>query len=100
MLGTDRIGHYEHVVLEFVKGLVKWPLPEIAQDKLEIAGDLVSEKASEVVGDAPVAKRVLEEVSAEYAKEDIEDHGYSEAEKANRGADASELILFGFLSVS
>ncbi|KAK5053709.1 hypothetical protein LTR84_001670 [Exophiala bonariae] len=99
MLGTDRIGHYEHVALEFVRGLVKWPLPEVAQDKLDAAGDLVSEKVSEVVGDAPVEKRILEETSAGYSKGDIEDHGYSEAEQANRGADASIWTQLGLAYV-
>lgn len=92
MLGTDRIGHWEHVILETLRGLVKWPLPEVAQDKIDAAGDLVSEKVSEAVGDNPTTKRVLEESSAEYAAQDIEDHGYQEAEKANRGVDASMLL--------
>lgn len=92
MLGTDRIGHWEHVILEALRGLVKWPLPEVAQDKIDAAGDLVSEKVSEAVGDNPTTKRVLEESSAGYAAQDIEDHGYQAAEKANRGVDASRWL--------
>lgn len=91
MLGTDRIGHWEHVILETFKGLVKWPLPTGAQQQIDAAGDLVNEKLSEAVGDVKT-KRVLEESSAEYGADDIEDHGYKEADKANRGADASTSI--------
>ncbi|ETI22393.1 hypothetical protein G647_06467 [Cladophialophora carrionii CBS 160.54] len=73
LIGTDTIGHYEHVVMEGVKNLVKWPIREAAGD---------------VVGEAEVAddKRVLDEKSEE---EVLNDHGYREAERANRGDNAS-----------
>lgn len=85
MLGTDRIGHWEHVALEYIKGLIKWPLPQAVQDQVEVAGDLVE---ATVVGDndAGAGKRILEERSDEYA---VEDHGYRSAEEANSGANAS-----------
>lgn len=99
MLGTDRIGHWEHVVIETFKGLVKWPLSTAAQEKIDAAGDLVNEKVSDAVavvgeggGDGEgEGRRVLEESSSQYRADEIEDHGYKEADKANRGADASML---------
>jgi hypothetical protein len=97
MLGTDRIGHWEHVILETFRGLVKWPLPTGAQEQIDAAGDLVNEKVSEAVGDVKT-KRVLEESSGEYGADDIEDHGYKEADKANRGADASMSLSCSFPS--
>ena len=92
MLGTDRIGHWEHVVIETFKDLVKWPLPASAQDQIDTAGDIITEKVSEAVavreGEGE-GRRILEESSSHYSADEIEDHGFKEADKANRGADAS-----------
>ncbi|KEF51158.1 uncharacterized protein A1O9_12772 [Exophiala aquamarina CBS 119918] len=96
MLGTDRIGHWEHVVMETFKSFVKWPLPTAAQEKIDTAGDLVNEA---VAGDVKSSKRMLEESSREYGVEEIEDHGYKEADKANRGADASIWTQLGLAYV-
>ncbi len=79
MLGTDRIGHWEHVVVTWVKDMVKWPLPKGAQEQVDKATD-AAESATN--GE----KRILEEKSDDYT---IEDHGYKAAEKANSGANAS-----------
>src|SRR2546421_10208291 len=38
-LGADRVGHWEHVVLSHIKGLIKWPLSRGAQDKVDGAAD-------------------------------------------------------------
>lgn len=97
MLGTDRIGHWEHVALTWIKGLVSWPFPEREREVIEGAGDLVE---AQVLGDG-AKKRILEEESrAEYksqeAKVEVEDHGYREAEQANAGSNAST-FSFRFL---
>lgn len=95
LLGTDRIGHWEHVVLETVKSWVKWPLPATAQAQIDSAGDLV-EEAVRIDGDKvaraqdAAAPRLLEEGQQEHQRDDeVEDHGYREAEAANSGANAS-----------
>src|SRR3954451_7862458 len=38
-LGTDRIGRWEHAVLSYVKGLIKWPLGPGGQDAVDGATD-------------------------------------------------------------
>ncbi|KAK5212883.1 DUF1279 superfamily [Exophiala xenobiotica] len=92
MLGTDRIGHWEHVALAWIKGVVSWPLSERTKEVVEGAGDLVE---AQVLGDG-AKRRILEEESrAEYQSPDrkamveVEDHGYKEAEQANAGSNAS-----------
>jgi hypothetical protein len=89
MLGTDRIGHWEHVVVTWFKDVVKWPLPRGAQESIDGAGDAVEEKAAE--------KRILEEESDDYT---VQDHGYKEAAKANSGANASTFsVLFSAVTI-
>lgn len=88
LMGTERIGHYEHVILSYIKGVVKWPLPQSAQDQIEGVGDVVKEKMGLEEGQG---KRILEESSEAYI---VEDHGYKQAEAANRGADASKSGVF------
>jgi N-terminal acetyltransferase 2 len=86
-LGTDTIGHYEHVVVEGVKGLLKWPIQGSKMAEL-VADEAVDEAAGgkEVEQLEQGQRRVLEEKSSE---EVINDHGYREAMKANRGDNAS-----------
>ena len=91
LLGTDRIGHWEHVILGTVKEWLKWPMPEVAKEQIDAAGDLVQTQVEQVEAKG---KRILEESSEMHRKEEeVEDHGYAEAEKANRGADASMSLL-------
>jgi hypothetical protein len=101
MLGTDRIGHWEHVALAWIKGVVSWPLSERTKEVVEGAGDLVE---AQVLGDG-AKRRILEEESrAEYQSPDrkamveVEDHGYKEAEQANAGSNASTCfpLFFSF----
>ncbi|KIW67203.1 hypothetical protein PV04_06470 [Phialophora macrospora] len=73
LIGTDTIGHYEHVIVEGVKGLLKWPIREAG-------GDVVQEV------EVTDGKRILDEKSED---EVLDDHGYREAERANRGDNAS-----------
>lgn len=92
LIGTDRIGHWEHVILSYIKGAVKWPLPKEAQDEVDEAGAVMKEKL-EIEESA--SKRVLEEKSEAYI---VEDHGYKEAEQANRGDNASTFHTYVFSS--
>lgn len=91
MLGTDRIGHWEHVVVSYFKGLLKWPVStQAAEEEIERANDAL-EKAEKVALENAAGKRILEEQSQEqYAAAELYDHGYKEAEKANSGANASK----------
>jgi len=93
-LGADRIGHWEHVVLSYVKSWVKWPLSQGGQDAVDGAVNEVERVVKEKV---PVeelredgTKRILEEDKTMV----VEDHGYKAAEKANRGVNAS-MLAFG-----
>ncbi|RMD42396.1 hypothetical protein DV735_g2719, partial [Chaetothyriales sp. CBS 134920] len=66
-LGTDRIGHWEHVIVTTVKEWISWPIHAAEGD--ESSGSDHSHDAS--------------------ADEEQVDHGYKEAEAANRGKNAS-----------
>lgn len=89
LIGTDTIGHYEHVVVEGVKGLVKWPLSAAGgAGELVVAGADGEEQQQQQAGDT--GKRILDEKSE---VEVVNDHGYNAAEKANRGDDASTFSL-------
>lgn len=90
-IGTDVIGHWEHVILGYIKAAVKWPLPRSGQDEVESSSQAVEAGARRHLdlpgGEAPA--RILEENGAAYG---IEDHGYREAEQANQGENASTSI--------
>lgn len=86
LLGTDRIGHWEHVIVSYVKGLALWPVQGNTEEHVE--GTAHDAEAT--------IKRPLEEVregQQRILEEDdtyvVTDHGYKEAEKANRGSNAS-----------
>lgn len=89
MLGTDRIGHWEHVALSWIKGVVAWPFPPKQKEVLEAAGDVVE---ASIVGEVEGQRRILEEAGPEQIQQ-VEDHGYKEAEKANAGSNASEFLF-------
>lgn len=82
LLGTDLIGHWEHVIVSNVKGLLQWPISGTVQEQM---GDAVQKVVESV--DPTEGKRLLEESGSDAYT--VEDHGYREAEKANTGADAS-----------
>lgn len=104
-LGTDRIGRWEHIVLSYIKSVipeavfeVKWPWGQReVEEQVEGRGNVdrmidpadVSGKVEMEKG----RKRILEEKGLDYKHEPREeeflDHGVQEAEKANRGDNAS-----------
>ncbi|KIW91427.1 uncharacterized protein Z519_08323 [Cladophialophora bantiana CBS 173.52] len=84
MMGTETIGHYEHVVVETFKAIVKWPLQ--GSQKAEIPADGAINEATEVKEleqHGAQGGRILEQ------EEETNDHGYKAAQKANQGEDAS-----------
>ncbi|ETN45303.1 uncharacterized protein HMPREF1541_09134 [Cyphellophora europaea CBS 101466] len=86
MLGPDVVGHYEHLIVTWVKDLVKWPVSatvgDEAEEEAEQAVKQVAKPVEEVTGQE---QRILEEDEAY----EVADHGYKDAEKANSGAEAS-----------
>jgi Protein of unknown function (DUF1279) len=85
-LGTERIGRWEHVILSYVKGIVKWPMGEEGKEAVDEGPDYIKRKGplEEVTGRESKGKRLLEEEET-YV---VEDHGYNKAEKADRGEEA------------
>jgi len=87
MLGPDVVGHYEHLIVTWVKDLVKWPVSatvgDEAEEEAEQAVKQVAKPVEEVTGQE---QRILEEDEAY----EVADHGYKDAEKANSGAEASK----------
>lgn len=81
LIGADRVGHYEHIVVEWAKGVLQWPLGATAAQHVGEAVDKVAEASG-----AEDGQRVLEE---DY-------HGYKEAEKANSGSNASRWYAIHF----
>jgi len=93
LLGTDRIGHWEHIVVSKIKSFVQWPLGDDGKEKVQDVADKVKD-GMEAGGIAvPVDGRSVGESTAgqpegqHYAE--VYDHGYREAEEANTGAGAS-----------
>lgn len=77
-LGTDTIGHWEHVVVSYIKELISWPT----------SGEVPSiESAVETAKESQptTAQRLLEED----VQGEITDHGYKDALKADSGNNAS-----------
>jgi Protein of unknown function (DUF1279) len=91
-LGTERIGHWEHAILSYIKGILKWPMGEEGNGAIDEGADYVKRKGplEEVTGRELKGKRLLEEGET-YV---VEDHGYDEAEKADRGEGAGIPSLF------
>ena len=91
LLGTDRIGQWEHVVLSYVKGLIKWPLGQGGQDTIDGAANEVKRVGKETLslgGEREDGQKRILEQEPTYI---VDDHGYQEAEKANKGENASML---------
>lgn len=86
-LGTERIGHWEHAIMSYVKSIVKWPMGKEGQEKMDEGAEYVKRKVplEEVEGRAVQEKRLLEEDKTPV----MDNHGIGEAEKANRGDNAS-----------
>lgn len=81
LIGTDTVGHWEHVLVGYVKGWLQWPISGTVQESI---GDAV-DKVEEAVG-TQEGKRVLELGEEENG---VADHGVKEAEAANSGDNAS-----------
>jgi hypothetical protein len=88
-LGTDRIGHWEHVIVTWIKDTISWPLAGHQDAAQEVA------EATDKVED--VVRKPLQEVregEIRVLEEDdtyvVTDHGYKDAAKANSGDNASE----------
>jgi hypothetical protein len=91
LLGTDRIGRWEHVVMSYVKGLIKWPLGQGGQDAVDGAANEVKRVGKETLSlgeEREDGQRRILEQEPTYI---VDDHGYQEAEKANKGENASML---------
>lgn len=88
-LGTDRIGRWEHAIVDTVKGWVKAPFStaEGVKEGIDGVGDVVERDVLAPDGSAP-GKRLLEEETATQ-QQALDDHGYRAAEKANSGDNAS-----------
>lgn len=43
MLGTERVGHYEHVIVEGIKSLIRIPFPNLFQGSHDLEGPIVEE---------------------------------------------------------
>ena len=91
LLGADRIGHWEHVALSYIKSWIKWPLSQGGQDMV----DGVVMDAERVVKEKVPVEELREDGTKRLLEEEetmtVDDHGYNEAEKANRGGNASML---------
>lgn len=105
LLGTDRIGHWEHVAMGYIKKwiAVVWPQGVSYVDGAEQGGKRILEegvrKVESVVQAEGPGKRILEEggQSTEAGSQEeygVIDHGYKEAEEANRKDNASKYSDF------
>jgi len=88
LIGTDTIGHYEHVIVEGIKSVVQWPVQGSKMAEMVAEGAVDEEAGGAEVKEVErtATKRVLEEKGA---AEVINDHGFREAERANTGDNAS-----------
>ena len=107
MLGTDRIGRYEHVVVEWVKGVVPEGVREgwrewMGQMPVEIEGD--GGEGGKIVLGGEEGKKKVEGYAVVTGGDDGEvpgvgvgvagyDHGVKEAEQRNKSENASEFFL-------
>lgn len=86
-IGVDVVGHWEHEIVTWVKGFMKWPVAETvggeAEQAAEHAVEQVAKPVEQVTGQS---QRILEEDEA-YV---VTDHGYKDAAQANSGENASE----------
>lgn len=89
LIGTDTIGHYEHVVVGTVKEWLAWPLGGDVGAKV---GEVIDKAESAVMqGQGAEPSTPVEKGERILETDSVVDHGYKEAEKANRGDNASKL---------
>lgn len=91
MLGTERIGHWEHVIVSNVKSVLKWPLPEAAKQQIEGPAEMVEGAVRSTINEIEQDKERLLDDDSTYA---VQDHGVKAAQVANSGDNAS---MFPFL---
>lgn len=93
-IGPETVGHWEHVIVGYIKGFLQWPLAGTAHEQVGEAIDKIGEATG-----ANDGKRLLEEAPAG-SQYEVEDHGYKEAAAANRGEGASKMFQSCFVSVT
>jgi hypothetical protein len=111
-LGTDRIGRWEHIILGYIKSVIppsvleiKWPWGQKEVEEQVEGSEKVDGRIDPVKGEMEMeigGKRILEEHGQDYKHEPREEdgflnHGVEEAEKANRGDNASMCTLHAML---
>lgn len=89
LVGTETIGHWEHVIVSYVKGLLQWPITGATQEQQQLgeAAHRVAETIDGVEG-----RRLLDDTPASESAAEaypVQEHGYKEAEAANKGENAS-----------
>lgn len=90
-LGTDRVGHWEHIIVDRFWKLVEIPFPDIRGTR---GGSAEVEAVGEPIEAYGMAHSKSNEVGV------VVDHGVEEAEKRNKSAEASEYIPRAELSQS
>lgn len=99
-LGTDRVGHYEHVAVEWVKSAVPDSVREAWRTRVSGQGEGDGEGERGAVVVAGVAGEDTKVERYAVVKGDGEvgvagyDHGVEEAEKRNKSENASEFAPF------
>jgi len=78
LLGTDRIGRWEHVIVSYINSVIPWPLTQGEPQE----ADEASGHVTDAIGPEAGGGRILE----------AQDHGNKEAEGANIGANASTCL--------
>ena len=96
-LGTDRIGHYEHVVVDWVKSAVPDSVREAWQKKRVPGQDEAEgERGAVAVGGVAGEETKVEGYEAVKGEGEVGvagyDHGVKEAEKRNESENASEFL--------
>lgn len=81
-IGTEKVGEWEHKIVEYVKKAVPLQIPEKYQ---------IWKKDGAVVTDGGLAGEGAEKVESALAGYD---HGVREAEELNKGDNASKLFSF------
>ncbi|KAL2371296.1 hypothetical protein RJ035_004602 [Blastomyces gilchristii] len=84
LLGVERIGHYEHVLVEGFKSIFGSVLPSMG--KQEIAGVPADDKVGSAGGDVAIAGA---DISSGAEDAESYDHGVLEADARNTGPEAS-----------
>ena len=103
-LGTDRIGHYEHVVLEQIRSLVpeaikeRWRKVKERSAEASPIGQHDAERGSVTVGGMAGEEKKMEAYGVVVGDQGVGvmpgyDHGVEEAEKLNKSENASKWFV-------